>query len=198
VSGFYLAYSQTSFWDIGGDSNPFFDTSYRPELLYLWEQSNPAWLPGMTRFDVEAGLRHNSNGRGGDDSRTINTVYVRPVFTFGDPGTGRGFFLAVAPELYEYLGALRDNPDAPEFFGYGNLRLIAGWRGGLQLAAMGRLGSTWDKGALQLDLTYPLRKLTRNNLDLYLDAQFFTGYGESLLEYNQSTTSFRLGVALVR
>ena len=34
ASSLYVAYSQTSFWDIGGDSSPFFDTSYRPEFLY--------------------------------------------------------------------------------------------------------------------------------------------------------------------
>ena len=54
------------------------------------------------------------------------------------------------------------------------------------------------RGALQLDLTYPLRALSSKNVDLYLDAQLFTGYGESLLEYDQSETNFRIGVALVR
>ena len=198
ASNFYLAYSQTSFWDIGGESNPFFDSSYRPAALYEQTWLGVHWLPAMSRFDVQAGLQHESNGKGGGDSRTINIAYVRPVFTFGDSGSGRGFFVAVAPRVWAYVFSLRDNPDIADYRGYGDLTLITGWRGSLQLAAMGRMGNDWDKGALQLDLTYPLRQITAKNLDLYLDAQFFTGYGESLLEYNESTTTFRIGVSLVR
>jgi hypothetical protein len=73
-----------------------------------------------------------------------------------------------------------------------------GQRGGLQLAAIGRIGDDWDKGSLQLDLSYPLRPLLRNNIDVFLHAQFFTGYGESLLDYNESDTTFRVGLAVVR
>lgn len=202
VTGFHLAYSQTSFWDLaGGESNPFFDSSYRPEVLYLYEQPDAKWLPGLARFDVQTGLRHESNGQEGPDSRSLNIVYVQPVFTFGDPGTGAargGFFVAVAPRVWGYVFNLDDNPDIAEYRGYGDLRVVAGWRGGWQLSALGRMGNDWDKGGLELSLSYPLRNVTRGNLDLYLYGQFWTGYGESLLEYEESTTTFRLGVAIVR
>ena len=46
IEGFHLAYTQTSFWDIAGESKPFFDSSYRPELLWLYDQPDPHWLPG--------------------------------------------------------------------------------------------------------------------------------------------------------
>ena len=35
-------------------------------------------------------------------------------------------------------------------------------------------------------------------LVMYLQAQYFYGYGESLLEYNQLGSSFRVGFALYR
>jgi phospholipase A1 len=200
ISNFYLGYSQTSFWDIESDSSPFFDTSYRPQVMYQWTDPDAAWLPRMSRFDVQAGLQHESNGKSGPDSRSLNIVYVRPVFTFGDPGThaSRDFFVAVAPRLWCYVFGLRDNPDIADFRGYGDLELITGWRGGLQAAMIGRMGDDWDKGSFELDMSYPLRNITRRTLDLYLYAQFSTGYGESLLGYNDSDTSWRVGLALVR
>ena len=100
--------------------------------------------------------------------------------------------------MFGYLSNLDDNPDIADYRGYGDLRIVTGWRGGFQLAAVGRMGNDWDKGALELDLSYPLRNITGGNLDLYLYGQFFTGYGESLLRYDDSDTTFRLGVALVR
>ena len=210
ASNLYVAYSQTSFWDIGGDSSPFFDSSYRPEILLQLGPRRAQWLPGLSRFDVQAGLRHESNGKEGPDSRSMNIVYASPILTFGSAGDARltsdrrsgggdgDFFVAVAPRVWAYVFDLDDNPDIYQYRGYGDLRLVAGWRGGLQAALTGRIGNDFDKGSLQLDLTYPLRKLAVEDLGMYLHAQVFTGFGESLLEYDQSDTTFRLGLSLVR
>jgi outer membrane phospholipase A len=212
ASNLYVAYSQTSFWDIGGESSPFFDSSYRPEFLFQLGPRRASWFDeiGMTRFDVQAGLKHESNGKDGLDSRSMNTVYISPILTFGDPGhdrlreqAGRSaddtFFVAVAPRVWAYVLDIDDtNQDIYHYRGYGDLRLVAGWRGGFQAAFIGRLGNDWDKGSLQVDLTYPLQKLAVRDLGMYLHAQLFTGYGESLLEYNESDTTFRMGLSLVR
>ena len=211
ASDLFVAYSQTSFWDIGGDSSPFFDSSYRPEFLYQLGPHEAAWMPGMSRFDLQAGLRHESNGRDGPESRSLNIAYLGPIFTFGDDGvgdvgraaddaTGNGsdFFVAVAPRVWMYLTDNADNPDIYQYRGYGDLRVVAGWRGGFQAAFLARLGNDFDKGSLQVDLSYPLQRLAIRDLGMYLHGQFFTGYGESLLEYDESTTSFRLGLSLVR
>jgi outer membrane phospholipase A len=204
LAGLHVAYSQTSFWDLEGDSKPFFDNSYRPELLL----SYPDLMPGpadqddigiLRQLGLQIGLQHESNGRAGEASRSTNYVYVRPIFTFGDPaGDQRGLFMTVAPRVHAYVGDLSDNPDIKEFRGYGDLRLVFGQRDGLQLAAIGRIGSHADKGSVELDLTYPLRALLGRNVDMFLHAQFFTGYGESLLLYNDSDNTFRLGVSLIR
>ncbi|MEA2711962.1 MAG: phospholipase [Phycisphaerales bacterium] len=211
ASELYIAYSQTSFWDIGGQSSPFFDSSYRPEFLYQLDSREADWLPGLSRFDLQSGLRHESNGKAGLDSRSLNILYVSPIFTFGDPGdahlrarrerNGDGhddFFIAVAPRLWMYLTEMDDNPDIYHYRGYGDVRLVAGWRGGLQAAFTGRVGNEWDKGSLQVDLTYPLQRLAIRDLGMYLHAQLFTGFGESLLDYNESDTTFRMGLSLVR
>jgi outer membrane phospholipase A len=199
LGGLHVAYSQTSFWDLEGDSKPFFDNSYRPELLWsaddLRLQSTPSVI---SRLGLQAGLQHESNGQSGDDSRSLNIAYVRPIFTFGDASNANGLFLTVAPKLFAYIGDIEDNPDIKDYRGNVEIRGVVGWQEGLQLSTIGRIGDDWDKGSVQFDLTYPLRKVFAGNLDVFLHAQYFNGYGESLLEYNESTSAFRLGVSLVR
>lgn len=201
VSNFYLGYTQQSFWDIGEPSGPFFDSSYRPELIWLHEEPDAAWLPGLSRFDLHLGLQHESNGKSGSDSRSVNIAYIRPVFTFGHGGGAYGadrFFVTVAPRVWAYLYRLDENPDIADYRGYGDLKLIVGWRDGLQLSATARAGKDWDHSSLELNLSHPLRKFTGGSVDMYVYAQYFTGYGESLIGYDERGDSFRIGLALVR
>lgn len=192
IKGFHVAYTQTSLWNIDiQESSPFFDSTYRPELL--WQKKNVKL--GSVGFDFVTGVDHESNGKSGDDSRTMNHLYVMPIFTFGDRND---LFLTIAPKLYTYLGNFDDTPNIEDYRGYADLRVIVGRADALQAAFIGRIGTDWDKGSLQVDVSYPLRKLVNNNIDLYLHGQVFTGFGESLLEYDESTTVFRLGLSLVR
>lgn len=195
LGGVNLAYSQTTLWDTSDESAPFYDSSYRPELLWSDE-----YIPSLSRrgsygLGLQFGARHESNGRDGPDSRSMNIVYVRPIVTVGDP---RGFHVTVAPRLFAYVGGQSGNEDIEDYRGYGDIRATAGWRDGLQLAALGRLGDDWDRGSIQLDLTYPLNKVLGGNFDVYLDVQGFYGYGESLLDYDERTSSLRVGIAVVR
>jgi phospholipase A1 len=201
-SSLHIAYTQTTLWDFSAPSSPLYDTSYKPELLYLYQQNDPHWIGGMSHFDLQIGLQHESNGESGPDSRSINIVYVRPVFTFGDPGNHAGgkndWFVAVGPRVFAYLSRNDENPDIDDYRGHGDLRVVVGERGGVQLAANGRVGNTFDHGALELDASCPLGRLGIRNPDLYLYVQYFLGYGETLRDYNQSGSSFRVGLALVR
>ncbi|HLL88386.1 MAG TPA: phospholipase A [Tepidisphaeraceae bacterium] len=195
LAGLHVAYSQTSLWDLDAPSNPFFDSSYRPEVLWSEENFRGLEAPGRVRLGLQAGVRHESNGRDAGDSRSLNIVYVRPIVTLGDV---RDFHLTLAPQVFAYLGDLDDNHDIKDYRGHAELRATAGWTQGLLLAAIGRVGDDGDKGSVQLDLTYPLNQLLGGNFDVFLDVQGFYGHGESLLEYRERTTALRVGVALVR
>ena len=193
--GLHIAYTQTSLWDLGSNSKPFVDTSYKPELFYAVERVDGGRWADWLRLDLQAGFQHESNGKSGADSRSLNVAYVEPKVVVGKED---GVQLSLAPRAWTYVGSLDENPDIKDFRGYVGLRSTLGWPNGLLLSATGRLGDDADRGSLQLDLSYPIFRLLYGNLGLYLYAQYFLGYGESLLRYNERTSIFRIGVALFR
>jgi len=190
---FYFAYTQTTIWDLETFSKPFYDSSYKPTAFLL---RTLVLDPERTwRLTLQAGAQHESNGKGGVDSRSLNIVYLRPTLTLGKPDSLQ---LTVTPRVWFYALNLDGNPDMKDYRGYGDLRAVVGWAKGVQLSAIGRLGDDREHGSLQIDLTYPMMKLLSGSFSLYLHAQYFTGYGESLLLYNERGDSWRLGFSLYR
>jgi phospholipase A1/A2 len=187
----YFGYTQTSLWDLDAPSSPFDDTSYKPRLFY----SDPSsWTPSFAplRLGVETGLGHESNGRDGEDSRSIDIAYVRPGLVLGRPSEWQ---LTFAPMLVHYLQEEYDN--VSDYRGYVDWYVSLGKADSAQLAALYRDGTQgWS---LQLDLTYPLRSIALGNLNGYLILQYFGGWGESFLRYDQrGDAQYRLGLMFVR
>lgn len=144
ATNFYVGYTQTSFWHWNRLSAPFEDNNYKPEFHYLW--------PGLTKLgghdlslSVQTGVQHESNGRDGLSSRSLNMAYVRPRLLFGEPG---GWQASFAPGPVVYLGDLGDNPDLPRYRGYGDLRLVLGKTDSVQLATIARIGNRADRGSV--------------------------------------------------
>ncbi len=190
-----FAYTQLSLWALTEPSAPFLDTNYQPEAFYNDDDVQWVHLPGVQQLGLMGGFGHDSNGRDGPASRQLNLLFLQPTFNFGDP---EQFHFYVSPKAYVYVGDLSQNPDIAKYRGYVDARFVVGWRNGVELSAVGRIGSDANRGSVLLDLTYPLRDVLFNNVDLYLDAQYFNGYGESLIEYNTRQNEFRVGFALVR
>lgn len=194
LKGLHVAYTQRSLWDITSDSSPFYDTSYSPEVMFESLAPDTGNNGGFTWLGYQTAFQHESNGRGGADSRSFNTVYFRPGFAWGDLN---GWRLIVRPKIFAYVGDLSDNRDIKDYRGYGELRVIFGRNDGLGVSVTGRVGQHWDKGALQFDAAYPTEYLS-GNFAMYLHAQYWTGYGESLLSYDRRTSKFRAGFSIAR
>lgn len=190
----HFAYTQTSLWDWSAPSAPFYDTSYQPAFLYSQERCLGGGERDKFRFDWQMGVQHESNGKADPDSRSLNIAFVRPTVVFG---RNDSFQLTLQPRVWAYLGGLSDNRDLDEYRGHADLRVVLGWRRGLQLAATGRIGADGGNHSVQLDLTYPVMRYLRNS-SAYVHLQYFTGYGESLLNYNQRSDMLRFGFALYR
>ncbi len=187
-------YTQRSLWDIDAESSPFYDTSYMPEffvesLAPLHEEQPVRWLGYRVAF------KHESNGRAGDVSRSLNTVYLRSGFVLGRM---ENWHLIVAPEIFLYVGSRENNPDIADYRGYGQLRVAIGrYQNGPALTYTGHVGRGWERFTHQVDLTVPF-KTSLLDLETYLLVQYFNGYGESLLSYRDKFETVRAGISFVR
>ena len=192
LSGLHLAYTQTSLWDLEQNSAPFRDTSYRPSLLYQWQGDG---LVGQhPRWKVQAGVEHESNGRDGVRSRSVNSAFVRPEWRVA---LDENWYFGVAPKIFGYLNK-QDNPDISTYRGYASLRLLLGKDDGWLWAADIRRGKA-GFGSVQIDASYPLRRPFFADTGGFIYAQYFNGYGETLLDYNvRRTPQFRIGFSIVR
>ena len=192
----YVAFTQTSLWDLHSLSKPFTDSSYRPSAFYHRYDTGVELLGA--RLGYAAGFEHESNGKGGADSRSINILFARPTLRWGDADSWQ--FVA-SPKLYWYLDK-EENDDIQRFRGYGDFLFALEHPRSLKLAAMLRAGTS-GHGSILVDATYPFAKIN----DLvplgfvhgYLHLQFFDGWGESLLHYDErAETQFRVGFMAVR
>ncbi|HJU22436.1 MAG TPA: phospholipase A [Casimicrobiaceae bacterium] len=191
--GFYSAwvgYTQQSNWQAfnGAQSRPFRETDYEPELMFV-AQPRMALPGGFTWELLNLGLVHQSNGRSDPLSRSWNRAYAQFGVEHGD-GAGGKFAILARPWVRIHESAAKDdNPDITDYLGYGDLSLL--WTRDQQtLAFTGRLNPRTGKGAAKLEWSMPAVKPFR----LYV--QVFTGYGESLIDYNFRQTGVGIGFAL--
>jgi phospholipase A1 len=177
--GFTLA----AWWQAyAGDlSAPFRDINYQPEL-FLRHYGGPE-LFGVPIAGWDVGYVHQSNGRGGDLSRTWDRIVGRLGFDLSEE-------LALGVEAWYRIpesGDRDDNPGIERWLGYGQARLV--WAPGRHtVTAMVRPASV----ATTFELSWSFH--LRNGVRLY--SQYFDGYGESLLDYDKPSRRLGLGLAV--
>ena len=193
VAHTYFAYTQTSFWDLITQDPSFYDTSYKPSAFL--------WYPGLlqkSRFqlDLQGGVEHESNGRGGSEERSLNTIYLQPTFSYDLPAH---FQISLQPRVWDYISLGSNNPDLPAYRGYGDLLGAVTWNepssgekiqfaSRLRIGDEGRYAGTWF--ILRFNLPY------RSHFNPSVQLQYFTGYGQTLRQYNQTSSAFRAGLCI--
>jgi len=180
--GVWAAYTQQNQWQVynADISRPFRETNYMPELFVSYRPGIN--LGGLQWNLLNVGYTHQSNGR----TDTLSRSWDRIVATFGFE---RENFALLAKAWYPF-NYREDNPDITDYYGYGSLTGIYKWRGH-SFSLMGRGNISKGKGAAQLTWMSP-RLL--GPLRAYV--QGFTGYGESLIDYNWNQSTIGFGVAL--
>ena len=191
LTGFQFGYTQTSLWDLTSHSNPFKNTSFKPEIFYEFK---PVPINEDSKLNFQFGLFHESNGKNGFDSRSLNTVFKKITFV---KNLQNDFFISATGTINTYFG-ITDNPDIKDYRGLASLKTTAGYKDGLQITTYIHGNLSTGNGSLTIDASYPLSHILNNNLNFYLHAQLFTGYGETLLNYYVEDTNFRIGISLYR
>jgi hypothetical protein len=139
------------------------------------------------------GVEHESNGQQGELSRSINIVFVRPEWRWT---LREGGSFEFTPKFYNYLDK-SDNPDIQKYRGYVDWRFRYDAAGEWIVTPVVRTPGG-GKGSLLIDASKRIRDLKFGPIGGYLQFQYFNGYGEDILDYNQRHKSqFRIGFAIV-
>ncbi|MFT5452032.1 MAG: phospholipase A1 [Enterobacterales bacterium] len=188
-----FAFTGTSWWQTYNSaiSSPFRETNYEPELIFSYTE--PWSFFGLDVGNSYISLNHQSNGKSGSLSRSWNRVIGGFTFGSGDLVWALKVWWRV-PEA-EKDSALDpdgdDNPHIERYLGYGELAML--WQinddHNLEMMLRNNLRSD-NNGAITLGWSFPLTK----NLRGYVE--YFNGYGESLIFYDQSTERLGIGVKL--
>jgi phospholipase A1 len=188
----WLAYTQRSIWQLwnGQGSSPFRSSDYQPEAMMVVPiPTRIGDLGGGWRWRMAiAGIAHESNGQADPLSRSWNRVYLGTAFTHDD------FALQARYNYRIHESGVDDNPHITDYIG--NTELSGSWFPGettMQLVARTSFQSA-RRGSLQFNWTRPVFADKPDGLRWYV--QLFTGYGETMLDYNHRQNSVGLGFTL--
>lgn len=178
------SYTQRSWWQLSntGESSPFRETDYEPQIFLGWATDYA--VGGWTLRDVEVGLNHQSNGRSEPTSRSWNRAYARFMAQNGNWQVDIKPWLRI-PES----ASSDDNPDITKYMGYYRLKVGYAW-GDSVFSAEGHYNWNSGYGGATMGWSYPISEHVR------FYTQVFSGYGESLIDYNHRQTRVGVGVTL--
>lgn len=191
----WFGYSQQSYWQLFNSdiSRPFRTTDHEPEVFYVYPTD--AKLPFGWRWRYSGiGLVHQSNGQSNPLSRSWNRWYLMT-------GAELGNRWQVNAKIWKRIkeSALEDdNPYIQDYIGRGEIKL--GWnvnqQNYLSVSARGSLGQGKGSGRVEW-----LRTLGEGwnggKSNLRLHVQLFSGYGDSLIDYNKKRTVLSVGLSLL-
>lgn len=178
------SYTQRSWWQSlnSAQSSPFRETNYEPQLFIGFLTGFRFW--DFTIKEMEFGLNHQSNGRPEKTSRSWNRLYFRT-------SVSRENFRAELKVWYRFTDP-RKNDDNPLIIRYlGHYQLAFGYVADRATVTL-RGHYNWNNGYGNAEVGVSYR--VAPHMRLYV--QLFSGYGESLIDYNYKQTRVGLGIML--
>ncbi len=184
----FAAYTVRSFWQLynAEASSPFRETNHEPDF---WVQARYDWeIFGFHNNISALGISHMSNGQGGSLSRSWNRIHAAIAFE----RSNLVFMLRPWIRIQEDPDD-DDNPDITDYYGHGELWMAYKHDGHtFSMMTRNNLESGFSRGAVELGWSFPL--FDYPFLKGYL--HYFSGYGESLIDYNHYVNRIGIGLEL--
>jgi phospholipase A1 len=198
-----IGYTQKSFWQIYKYSTPFRETNYHPDisvsfpLTFTWHK--------LEVRSVKLSIEHESNGQGdiSEENFTADMSVLSEQDKYWLVNSSRSWnFLALEWALrYEDLQAkvklwsriaedrdTDDNHDLIDYIGFGELNLFLPYKKH-NFFLTGRYNFLENLGSLEISYAYPMFK----SENMFWFAKYFTGFGESLIDYNTRIDKVSIG-----
>jgi phospholipase A1 len=197
----YVAYTQKSLWNIGQQSGPFEENNYNPEFFLDYPVNAVIIGRFILRSIVVSLIEHESNGLAGVESRGWNRQYV--LLRFGLASKEKleltNSFLSDKALFYvklwhawgysdedAYLQSIGSNDTFLDYMGHGEIGVSVRnflWGGSLrdhQLDIRTPIFRDIHKDSYEFEFR---QQLPNMNFALYL--QYWYGYGETLMRFDQ-------------
>lgn len=188
----FFAYTQLMFWDIYKQSKPFRDINYHPEVFYrLIEKDDRSFRT------LDIGYIHSSNGKDQMESRSLDRFFLRANY---HTSFGR-HLLDFTLMAYHITNEDSTNENIRDNIGYwellvmfSNILIHDEQNLDLELRLFaGEEGYDLDRGGVMAGLIY---NFGSKNFNPSLYVQYYRGYAENLLEYDQKSEEYRAGLKL--
>ncbi len=177
----FLFYTQKTFWNVFQNSMPMHDLNFNPGIGW----SKPFFNKGRYAGKLTMLVEHESNGRDGLDSRSWNRVSFYGSTIIDD-------WLMVHAKFWIPIIDGENNRDILKYCGIyqsGVIVTTPNKKFSFGLTMVKRSGWNLNFNTI-LEASWKVHE--KSNLNLF--AQYYNGYGESLLDYNQFHSRLRVGI----
>lgn len=194
---YYLSYTHQAFWQIYTNSAPFRESTYNPEGFVVFPIKDQYSMFQLR--SLKLALAHRSNGQPntsdivfasnqnlGNLSRSINYIYATLRLQHHTILSDFTLWIPLPEDK-----ASSDNPDLMDYTGYSSVKFTYFFNEHM-FTLMGRGNFVTQRGAIEATYSYPLHR------DSYLYVKLFSGYVESLIDYNNNITKFSIGFSFSR
>lgn len=179
----YLFYSQKVLWNVFQNSMPMRDLNFNPGIGL----SKLLIVKGRLIGKMSLLLEHESNGRDGEASRSWNKISLAANIFLDDQ-------LMIHGKIWIPIIDGENNRDILKYSGiyqFGFQWYTKNRRFGASLILTKRSGWNLNFNTI-VELNYRIFKKENQ----YLFLQYYNGYGECLLDYNQFHSRIRVGICI--
>ena len=182
-----FGYTQQSNWQIYSNSSPFRETNYESEIFVMVPTF---YLKEFPLIGYKIILNHQSNGQPQGPSKSWNRIILEGIFEYKNIILSlQGWYRIPEPKESD------DNPDILSYLGYGQFSLGIPIKDHfVKIKLRNNLRSDNNRGSVQIDWSFPFFLFKRT----FGYIQYFNGYGESLIDYNNNVNKVGFGVMFTR